>query len=538
MMADWLDVYLKDRGNGVFSTFKWSDRSPNPHGNGQFDGNETGFWQAAGAFELLNDAYAFTGNPRYRAYLDGYRTRFLDGSFSWSNTWMRNDFVDDILWWSSAFLRTYTLTGDVSYLTLAQEIFDVSYNHGWDTRATCSYTGVPGGLLWRRDLRNNNLTSNFIFNDNGNEKNIATNGNGALIAARLAQAFAARGDVAASARYADIAEKIYEWMYTTLMIDNTTGRLSDNFMPNGTRRDWQFSYNYGLFAAAAYEMWINTGDVRYKEHTRLVLSYGWNSMTLADGLTFRDEGGMDGGDGAGFRIVLMRNTGHIAQDSDFADFMVYLQANAYQAWHNRRTDGLTGSNWAARPFDITRIPSTVAAAGVVAAWYSGFDPSVTYGFEGNLVRLPAWGEGGIYLAEQALRNGIYFGVRSEAPGSRGRTVSVWWDDEPRTPERAYNPDGVRRFIDFIEVAVPETGIYELSFRWFTRGDNVRLVRVNDGTPQPVQFTRSEENVWEYATIEAELMAGQNNIRIWLHRYDGDSADNWMFIDYLKVTPVR
>lgn len=524
MMQEWLDVYLFDMPGIYYSIYKWSDRSA----YGGSSPGETGFWLGALVYELLNDAYEHTLDPRYKAYMDGFRSRFLRGDFSWSNSWYRNRFVDDILWWSSAFLRTYTISGDESYLALAAEMFDIIHTYGWDTRPTCTYTGVPGGLMWMWNI-NTPHTIQDSFYGTQNEKNIATNGNGAMVAARLSRAYGARGDLALRDHYADIAEKIYHWMFETMLLDTTTGRLTDNYLPSGYRRDWQFAYNYGLFASAAYEIWVNTGEERYLNDALLVLRYGWSSLTIEDNLTLRDEGGMDGGDSAGFRIVLIRQTGQMARRPEFAEFRRYLQANAYQAYHNRRvSDGFIGSNLAATPRDNVRIPSVIAGMGVALQWFSGFDPSVTYGFEGGLHRIPAWGQNGIYIAEQATRQNINF-THQHAGDSVGITHTVFWDYGGQNNNIA----GTSRFLEF-DITVETSGYHELAFRWFTRGNNTRRVSVNGGASTVLDFTRTATNVWEHATMYAHLNAGVNTVRVWFNQGDA-GTDGWLFLDYMRVS---
>jgi hypothetical protein len=387
-------------------------------------------------------------------------------------------------------------------------------------------------VLWKYDT-----STNPIINDNiggTNEKNVATNGNAVLAAARLARIYEANGDVAKSMLYAERAEKIYTWMYETMVIDKNIGKLTDNYNFTQGRRDWQFTYNYGLFAGAAYEMWVNTGDTKYLEQAKLVLNYGWTTLTISDGLTLKDEGGMDGGDGASFRIVLARNTGHLVKDPEFADFMKYMQANAYQSYRNRRaSDGLVSSNLVTKPLDGVRIPSPISAFGVVMQWYSGFNPNITYGFEDTLRQVPAWGEGGIYLAELAKCANVNFnfvGWGAPAPGSTGMTHSVFWDEGGSDN----NPNGTSRYLDF-EVNVPESGLYQLDLHWFTRGNNSRRMRVNDGATLILSFNRNEADVWENLTTTVNLKEGPNTIRIWNHRNEtGVTHDNWLFLDYLKV----
>ncbi|UVI33333.1 glycoside hydrolase family 76 protein [Paenibacillus spongiae] len=401
MLEDWLNAYLKDRGNGVYSTYLWSDKSSS--------GEETGFWQAANVYEVFNDYYEYTTDPAekelFKKYMDGYRTRFLDGSFSWSGTWKNNEYTDDLLWWSNAFIRTYTLTGDESYLAVGEEIFKHLYVRAWDTREISDahyYSGVQGGLLWKFNKSSNWDGSYPNDSNNSNEKNIATNGNGTIAAARLARIYAAKGDIVTSGYYADVAKGIYDWMRASMVADYNTGKIWDNFQSQAGKngpRDWQFSYNYGLFGGAAYEMWVNTGDDSYLADAKLVLNYGWATLTLDDELTFKMEGGMDGGDGASFRLVFARYTGLVVKSPEFAEFGKYMLANAYQTWNFRRSgDGLVGESSIFETDSATRIPSPIAAYGVLMQIYSDFNPNITYGFENGLTK---WKTGYKTFAEAA-----------------------------------------------------------------------------------------------------------------------------------------
>ena len=69
------------------------------------------------------------------------------------------------------------------------------------------------------------------------------------------------------------------------------------------------------------------------------------------------------------------------------------------------------------------------------------------------------------------------------------------------------------------VNVPETDYYRLDFRWFTRENNARRVRVNSGAARVVNFEAETPNAWEYQPFVTRLNAGENTIRIWFHQED-------------------
>lgn len=148
------------------------------------------------------------------------------------------------------------------------------------------------------------------------------------------------------------------------------------------------------------------------------------------------------------------------------------------------------------------------------------------------------GENGVYLADQAFRDGIEFDTPdlTNSTGFRGDAHSVRWDDEPRNPVRDHNPYGGWRFLEFA-VHAEYCGLYRLDWSWFTLEDNTRRWSVNGVYQGVLHFTAAEADVWEYSTVYAHLNQGVNNIRIWLHYAVSADTVNYLFLDYLRVTPA-
>ena len=569
MRARWTHNF----GEGYhFSTWYWSDQSYKrqypTRSTRDIQRYETGFWQAANTYEMYNTALSFAepGSNEWYHYvqiLTGYRNRFLNHSFSWSGQWYRNDFTDDLLWWSVAFTRTYMLTGDEAFLIPAIEIFEFSYERAWDPRGRCSSceavdrwdfcpydechlgpfnAGVrPGGWTWQ--LHAGRYWNGRIRDYHRNSKNSITNGLAGINAGRLALIFRDRGDTAQYQRYLEILRKTYHWMWDNLAINHNTGRITDshNFGgPGGPANRWdaQFTYNYAVFAATSYYLWLLTDNDRYLQESLLVLRYGWDTLTHPDNLTIRADYCMLGSDGSSFRVVLGRLTGYMyvnAPNGEFNEFGTILRANAYQAWHHRRLcDGMTGGHIAVRLLPGVRVPAPLAAFGVSVMFYSGFDPNVNYGFEENLIRFTQWGEDGIHVAAQAINGGVNF--HPQSPGALGGTHTQWWDTAPQGPAHNHNPDGTRRFLEF-PVYVETAGMHDLVWRWYTRyNDDSRRWSVNGDYMGIQRFIRTRDHTWEHQRAEAFLRQGVNNIRIWLHHEPGVYTNNWLFIDYLRVTP--
>ncbi len=521
MMDDFLAVYLRDHQNQQGdtvgkSTWRWSNNPSQPGGGLTNETRrETDFWLSALIYDTVNDAYEYSKNPKYVTLMNDLYTSFVSARYhpTWDvHVWQDNTYNDDLCWWSQAFLRTYTLTGDRKYFDLATELFDTLYL-GWDE--TPAFGGAPyGGVLWRRSA------GGVVVPVANNEKNVATNGNASLIASRLSMAYATINP-AKSADYAAKAKKIYDWAFAHLY--KGAGRMIDNIRYNGNESATQFTYNYGLFAGAGYELYTVTGDSRYLDTAKEVLRYGWNTLTLSDRLTIKDEGQ---GDTAGFKMVFLRMTAAMVNQGGLTEFEDYLVANACQAWKNRRAaDGLCGANLAMRPKADAGIASPCAALGPALLFYTGFDAMGQYDYD--LLDLTD-GVGGVYQAESAFNEYVQFD--SSQSGHTGTGYTQYWD--------ADGPHLQNGYIRF-DVTAPKAGVYKLDFRWYTRGNNTRRLSINDGPVSVLDFTRTAANRWEVLSYYAYLNAGANTVKVIYYNKSSNPVgmrdlDSWLFLDSLTL----
>ncbi|MCL2151884.1 MAG: discoidin domain-containing protein [Oscillospiraceae bacterium] len=520
MMDDFLAVYLRDhlnrQGQTVGkSTWRWSDHTNTPNASGE-KSRETDFWLSALIFDTFNDALEYSKDLKHKVTLDALYESFMNSGYhpTWDvHVWDNNTYNDDLCWWAQAFERTYRLTGDTKYLETSMDMFSEIWSC-WENASspTTRYGGAPyGGITWRHNNVNNWQTSG---------KNVCTNANAALIAARLAKTLAATDSVK-SAAYASQAKQIYDWSYAHLYKGN--GYVIDTVNSSGSESTAQFTYNYGMFAGAAYEMYTLFGDEIYLQTCKDILNYGWNSMTLADGLTIKDEGQ---GDSAGFKMILLRQTANIVYKGGLVDYEKYLKANAVQAWKNRRlTDGLCGSNLAMKPKPDAGIASPCAILGPALLYWTGIDPTLDYGYD--LIDLTD-GKDGIYQSEAASNE--YINYDSSQSGYTGTGYTQYWDaDGPHVQ------DGYVRF----DVEVAEAGIYKLNFRWYTRGNNTRRLSINNGPISILNFTRTAANRWEDLPYYAYFNEGINTVKVIYynkntHPTSDQDMDSWLFLDYLAV----
>ena len=490
-MDDFLKVYFN---NTNYSFYKFSD---NPQNQGT-KANETDFWLSALLWDTLNDAYEQTNDQKYADYIDKFYQYLHNGDHPYwdTNTWQENQYNDDLCWWAQASLRTYSINKDPKYLTLATQLFDKLYTF-WDT------TFRGGGIWWTQPTPTNN------------QKNVATNANAALIAARLSKILATDNPTL-SAQYLEKANLIYNWTKTNLYRGN--GYIIDNILNNGSNggngeeRDWQFSYNFGLFAGASYELYTINNNPAYLADAKASLNWVIQYMT-SDGCTIFDEGS---GDAAGFKLVFMRMLALVSKTE--SEYVPFLKSNAYQALiHCRTSDGIVGSDLSAAPAATDSIISVSAACTPSFLFLASFDENETY--ETNF--------SGVYQAENSKKADVEVG--SDQAGFTGRGFTKWWDaDGP------HRNDGYLNF----NLNVPEAGLYKLDFTYFTRGDNTRRLSINGGAQAKIFFAASPSNSWTNLTHYAYLNKGDNSIRMtYFNPYnhpDDRDMDSWFFLDKLTV----
>ncbi|MDR1158971.1 MAG: discoidin domain-containing protein [Oscillospiraceae bacterium] len=524
MMDDFLAAFLRDHTNEAGeivgkSTWRWSNNPDNGGGVTSETRRETDFWLSAHIFESVNDALQYTKDPKYAALLSQLYDSFIGSRWhpTWDvHVWDYNSYNDDLCWWTQAMLRAHELTGEQKYLTVAEQMLNVIWENGYDA-VQGNYGGAPyGGILWRRNGAGIVNTAR-----QNNQKNVCTNGNYSLCASRFALYYKDK-DPAKAAEYEARAKLIYEWATAHLLKNKETGYVIDNISYSGSESASQYTYNYGCMADAAYELYLLTGEQQYLDTAKLVLGYGWRTLTISDGLTVKDEGS---GDSAGFKLILARYTGYMINHGGLDEFKMYLDANAYQAYNHRRaSDGLNGSNLSFTPKEGTGIASPCAVLGPVLLYYSGLDPTVAPEYPLYDLADPI---DGVYQAEFALAE--YMAYNSDAAGYTGTGFTQYWDaDGP------HREDG---YVDF-SVTVPKTAVYKLTFRWYTRGNNTRRLTINGSPAVKLSFVRLAANQWETFDYYAFLKEGVNSVKMFYnnpygHPNDRD-ADSWFFLDYLKV----
>lgn len=321
MMKGWKDLYYDDRLGRI---------------------GEGGFWGDAEMFEIILDAYETTGDIQYKTMFDKLHADFIKRQGS---NWEQNSFNDDIAWIVIASIRGYLMTGKQSYLDVAKSNFDMMYE-----RASV----LPEGMLvWNAD----GLDDRDPYGTTS-----CINGPAEVAACYLAIA-------TGNENYYEKARALYstqrKYLYKPF-----SGKVYDSFswktgVPSNYN-PWSSTYNQGTFLGAAVMLYNHYGDEQYKEDAKMIMEYTRKNMCNEFGIINACQGVVDSetgklvGDLPGFKGILMRYVRRFMVDLYQPDCAGWMASNAFQAYNNRNSDGVSCTAWLAKTVEeyTTNVPFT------------------------------------------------------------------------------------------------------------------------------------------------------------------------------------
>ncbi len=275
------------------------------------------FWRQAELIEMTEDAWRATGSPALKQQI----VALMNGvTWQYGHKWTRRTWNDDIMWMIIAAVRAYRITGDRSYLALAQQNFDGVYARAWSP-------DLGGGLWW-------------ITGGRGRvQKNVTTNATAAIAAAELASALHSHA-------YLAKAERLYAWLRKTLY-DPGTGAVWDSVSPaksgSGTvTNKAALTYNQGTFIGAAGLLYRATHNKQYLSDGIKALAFTRSSMAHG-GVLPAEAGG--NGNLFGFKGIFSRWAVWFARQNHLATFDPWFRLNAAAVWRHRNAQGLIGPDW-------------------------------------------------------------------------------------------------------------------------------------------------------------------------------------------------
>ena len=280
-----------------------------------------GWWGDAEMFETILDAYETTGKLEYATMFENLYNNFIARNKS---TWYKsgvsgyNEYNDDIAWMCIACTRAYLLTGTTKYLTTAKTNFN-----GMFERADCYGNDL---LQWKHG--------------SGQGTNACINGPASVCACYLAIA-------TADMSYYEKARKTYmanrKQLYE-FSSGKPTGKVWDSY-DQGTKQYnyWASTYNQGTCLGAAVMLYDYYKEQMFKTDADAIIK--WTVKDLADSHGVIKVCQTVKGDLCGFKGILMRYIRRYAEDMNHPEYYEWLAKNAYHAWNNRNSGGITSSAW-------------------------------------------------------------------------------------------------------------------------------------------------------------------------------------------------
>lgn len=313
-------TYTSDAQNGVTQLETWYLPSTGIYAS------PAGWWNAANALTMSSNYERLTDDSSlYPTLLNSLNV----ASPANHHTNFENYYYDDTSWWTLAWIQAYDLTGDTSYLSMAETIFPF-LTKGWNP-ATCG-----GGEYWA-------INSNY--------KNAITNELFLTVAAKLAN----RTTGSASANYLSWANKEWTWFKTSGMI-NSSNLINDGITPpnanppctNNGATEW--TYNQGVVLGGLVELAQADNDPSLITEAQ-TLAHATLTSTLVNSNGILVESANSGGDAPQFKGIFARNLMSLNEAVNDPAYSAFLNTNANSIWANDQgPDYEFGGLWQG-PFD-------------------------------------------------------------------------------------------------------------------------------------------------------------------------------------------
>lgn len=253
-----------------------------------------------------------------------------------------SSYYDDEGWWALGWIAAYDLTGNTTYLSQAQTIFnDMNAVFG---KTNCSTnSGGTGGIWWDKSHSYVNAIANELF---------------LSVAAHLANRVSG-----GSVNYLSIAKQQWAWFKGSGMINsgNTINDgLDQSSCKNNAGNVW--SYNQGVILGGLSELSKATGDGSYAS-TATTIANAAISALAPNGILQDtcDHNNSCGGDGSQFKGVFTRNLQVLQKSNPQSSWPTFLDNNANSIWNNDRQGNSLSVAWAG-PFFSPANASTQSSA--------------------------------------------------------------------------------------------------------------------------------------------------------------------------------
>ncbi|MET8090527.1 glycoside hydrolase family 76 protein [Micromonospora sp. NPDC005220] len=256
-----------------------------------------------------------------------------------------NEFVDDTGWWALVWIQAYDITGNRSYLNMAETT--VRYMHDyWDS--TCG-----GGVYWKTDRQYKASIANELF---------------------LAATAGLHNRIPGDTLYLGWANQEWNWLRNSVLISNNLVRDGLN-LPGCGPRTSLYTYNQGVILQGLIELSRATGNTSLLTTAKSIATAGVNRFNRNNVLYEGCEPNCSG-DGQAFKGVFIRYLRALAKATNTTEYDAFITTTANSILANNTNSAGQQGNSFVGPFALWS-PSTQAAsaAALIAALGNGAPPA-------------------------------------------------------------------------------------------------------------------------------------------------------------------
>jgi len=287
----YLNTYLYNSGGSTYFTNSINDRDDN------FE------WTQAYEITGVEDAYERNKGADRQALISELLNTFITVNFTDQNStnlsW--DTWNDDSAWDTIALARGYQITGNTTYLTDAENVYNMAYSRGW--------TSDYGGGIWELQGSGTKCAlSNLPFVVSGVILYQATG----------------------NSTYLTEAEAEYAWVRTALY-NTSTGQVNGCIVTGDSEQVSTAAYDSGLMVNAANYLYRMTGNSEYYNDAKLSIQFQLNQYPSIMSVDWPNNGpfGPD---------QFWRGLSNFARWNNlWSTYSTWLYNNADDAWDFRNT---------------------------------------------------------------------------------------------------------------------------------------------------------------------------------------------------------
>ncbi len=292
MYNGYLNTYLYNANGQTYPTTSITNRS------------NMGGWGEAYVIGGLEDAYNRDKDGTRQALISQLLNTYVTVNFTNQNStnmsW--DSYNDDIAWGTLALARGFQITHNQTYLTDAENVWNLGWSRGWDS--------TVGGGIWE--------TSPVSANSNDSKctlSNLSFVPSGIIL-------YQATGNTT----YLNESEQIYAWVRSHLF-NTSTGQVNECVHPTYTDTDTNV-YNSGLLVNAAAYLYRITGNTQYYNDALLAANFQIKLHPIMN--VDYPQNGPFGGD------QYFRGLSNFARWNDlWSTYSTWFENNGNDAWNNR-----------------------------------------------------------------------------------------------------------------------------------------------------------------------------------------------------------